>query len=139
MTQGEAETGKYQVPLEIYEKLAEATPEQKTDIVLRLIGEHPKGRLELPMRDGVRAHLNYVDLSHDTLKARLAKLKVESAPWWRTHLQGANLFAANLQGAILEDANLQGADLAHSNLQGAFLRRAHLQDAMLFGASLQSA
>jgi len=57
MTQGEAKTGKYQVPLEIYERLAEATPEEKTDIVLRLIEEHPEGRLELPARDGVRADL----------------------------------------------------------------------------------
>jgi hypothetical protein len=31
MTEGEAKGGKYQVPLEVYERLAKATPEEKTE------------------------------------------------------------------------------------------------------------
>jgi len=139
MTQGEAKVEKYQVPLEVYERLAKATPEEKTDIVLRLIEEHPEGRLELPARDRVRANLSKVDLSRDTLRARLAQSKIESPPWWDADHEGANLFRAELQGANLFRAELQGANLLHANLQDANLESTNLQDANLEGANLQGA
>jgi hypothetical protein len=49
-------------------KEAGETLKEKTDLVLRLIEEHPEGKLELPARDdGVRAELRRVDPSSDTL------------------------------------------------------------------------
>ncbi len=58
----------HQVPSEVYKELKQATPEQERDIILRLIEEHPRGRLELPERDGMRADLSHVDLSSDALR-----------------------------------------------------------------------
>jgi uncharacterized protein YjbI with pentapeptide repeats len=106
---------------EVYERLEKATPEEKTDIVLRLIEEYPKGRLELPERDEVRANLSKVDLSRDTLKARLAQLKTESAPWWVANLQGADLWYARLQGV-----DLSTAIITHIRISGAWLDRTRL-------------
>ncbi|GAG31702.1 unnamed protein product [marine sediment metagenome] len=138
MTQGEVETGQYQVSLVVYESLAMMTPKGKTDTVLRLIEEHPEGRLELPERDGVRADLRKVDLSRDTLKAKLVP-KLETPPWWFAYFEGARLVGARLQGANLENANLQGAIMNSANLQNANLGSANLQDAHLTLANLQGA
>lgn len=57
----------HQVPSEVYKELKQATPEEERDIILRLI-EHPRGRLELPEHDGIRADLIHVDLSSDALR-----------------------------------------------------------------------
>jgi len=140
---------------EVYELLAKATPEEKTDIVLRLIEEHPEGRLELPEVDGVHADLGKVDLSRDTLKAHMLRSKIESPNWWYADsesddqvegadlrdadLQGANLTGAKLQGAVLWGANLQGVALGWADLSEAQLNKVNLQGANLLSANLQRA
>ena len=58
----------HQVPSEVYKELKQATPEQERDIILRLMEEHPRGRLELPEEDRIRADLIHVDLSSDALR-----------------------------------------------------------------------
>src|SRR3972149_3621259 len=66
---------------EVYARLEKSTPEEKTDIVLRLIKEHPEHRLVLPSRFGQRVNLS------------------------KSNLQGADLECADLRSANLEDAN----------------------------------
>lgn len=140
----------YQVLLEVYEDLRQATPEGKRDIVLSLIEEHPDHRLELPERDGVRADLSWVNLSREALQEIVERRAGATPPWWDALYKGANLWSANLQGAdlrhadlrdaALERANLQGANLGGTNLQGADLLWANLQGAHLWGrANLQGA
>jgi len=129
----------YQVPLVVYEQLREATPEEKRDIVLSLIEEHPRHRLELPERDGMRADLSRVDLSSETLQGLVERRAGVPAAWWDALYKGAKLSFANLQGANLSFANLQDADLAGANLQGANLFQAKLQRANLILANLQDA
>ena len=127
----------YQVPLEVYDELEKATtPEQRTEIVLRLIEEHPHGRLVLSAREGRRLNLEGIDLCQDTLRNRFESLAKES-PWWYDTLQGANLGFAEIQGANLENADLQGANMELANLQGAKLRGANLRGANLELAKLQ--
>jgi hypothetical protein len=77
----EPAAGAYQVPLEVYDELDRATPEQRTEIVLRLIEEHPQGKLVLPTRAGCQANLEGIDLSRDTLKARCVS-ETNPPPWW---------------------------------------------------------
>ena len=132
---------------ELYEHLENATPEERMDIVLGLIEAHPEGKLELPIRKGVRANLSYVDLSTGTLKARYVRCGNEFPSWWNNEFQGVHLFLANLQEANLGNINLQGANLGRANLyeaklwdanfQGANLRRTNLQGAKLWLANLQ--
>lgn len=119
---------------EVYARLKKATPEEKTDIVLRLIEDHPEHKLVLPERDGKKADLSKVDLSRETLDKRRKQSGFEEPSWWNTkdNRGGANLFLAELQGAILLTANLQGAFLAGVKLQGAELGFAKLQGA-IFG------
>ena len=123
---------------DVYERLEKATPTERTGIVLRFIEAHPEGRLELPIREGVRANLQGIDLSHDTLKIRRAQCQ-QSPSWWIDRFQEVNLRGANLQGADLKEANLQGAKLGLANLQGAILWKANFQTAVLRGANLQDA
>jgi len=149
VAQEDAGKGEYQVPLEVYDQLERATPEERADIVLRLIEEHPEYGLELPAREGKRANLAHVNLSPAALRARLENLGVASAPWWDADLQradllyadlqGANLLYADLRGAMLEYANLQGASLVEANFEGADLRLANLQRADLLDAKFQGA
>ena len=139
---------------EVYELLAKATPEEKTDIVLRLIEEHPKGKLELLPRNGMCADLRRIDLSRRTLKARWIQSNHKSPSWWdagseRVNLRGANLQEARINGANLRDANRQeaglweveigDADLRGADLQGADLKFANLQGAILWNTNLQNA
>jgi len=124
---------------EVYEHLADAMPEEKTDIVLRLIEEHPEGRLELPERDGMRADLRGVDLSNETVRAKIEAWGDASPPWWNPKEKRANLQNADLRSANLEDANLSGAYLRFVNLQGAFLKGAIIRSANLVDANLQGA
>ena len=133
----EANKGEYQVPLEVYDQLEKATPEERANAALRLIEEHPEHRLELPARDGKHANLSSVDLSPPVLREKLEKLDAVSAPWWDADLQGANLKGANLreanlQGANLEHANLQEANLEHADVRRAYLGKADLQMSKLF-------
>jgi uncharacterized protein YjbI with pentapeptide repeats len=137
--QEEADQGEYRVPLEVYDQLERATPDERVDIVLRLIEEHQKHRLELPERDGRSACLDHVNLSSSMLRARLEKLGFDSATWWDTDLEGANLRMARLQGANLQDAYLQGANLGMAELQGANLWDANLEGACLLSAKLRGA
>jgi len=127
----------YQVPLKVYEQLKGATPEEKREIVLRLIEEHPDHRLELPERDGLRADLRGVDLSRETLQELVERWAGATPPWWDALYKAADLRDADLQGASLDSANLQGACLWNSNLQDAYLSGANLQGAHLWYADLQ--
>jgi uncharacterized protein YjbI with pentapeptide repeats len=121
---------------EAYDLLANATPEEKADIVLWLIEEHPEGRLELPEMNGLCADLSEVDLSRDTLKAKCTQLNYEP-PWWDIESHSTGLWFADLRGANLESANLQCANLQGADFQSADLQGANLQDAKLAGANLQ--
>lgn len=60
--------------LQIYHQIERAYPAEKAEIVLRLIEEHPEGKLELPQIDNIRAELSNIDLSTNTLKARRDQL-----------------------------------------------------------------
>lgn len=153
------------VPPEVYEQLVDATPDERTDLILRLIEEHPQETLALPRRGRSQAVLTGIDLSSSSLLRR-GEDRLHPA-WWDperrsislrgANLQGANLRGANLQevdlrdadlqnatlggsymqGCLLENANLQGADLADAHLQGAQVGGADLRSAMLEGAYLQ--
>jgi len=139
---------------EVYELLVNATPQEKTDLVLKLIEEHPEEKLELLAHNGVSADLSEVDLSHRTIKIKYANSDIKSPPWWDADYERANLSSANLQEVKLSKANLQnanlqdavlwGSDLQHAdlrgaNLQGADLKFANLQGAILWNADLQDA
>jgi uncharacterized protein YjbI with pentapeptide repeats len=133
-----AESEKYQAPAQAYERLATASPLERTELVLRLIEQHPQGRLELPARDGLQAVLDGADLSRSSLEGRMAQAPV-GAPWWDAERRGAGLRRADLRGAGLSLVNLQAADLAESDLRQALLRGANLQGARLEEANLQGA
>ncbi|HBI43313.1 MAG TPA: hypothetical protein DDY78_10720 [Planctomycetales bacterium] len=143
-----AESEKYQAPAQTFEGLATASSAERADMVLRLIMAHPRGRLELPAREGVGAVLDGVDLSRSSLEARRGDA-VAPAPWWNPERRGAMLRRADLRGVGLSLANLEAADLAEAdlgqslfrgaNLQGARLEEANLQGADLAGADLRSA
>ena len=138
MTPDREGPGKLPAPGRTYHDLAAASPAARAEMVLRLIEEHPGGRLELPARDGVPAALDGVDLSGPAL----AGLRGESpgpAPWWDAGRGAAALGHAVLRGAALTQANLQAADLGGADLRQALLRGASLQGARLEEAELQGA
>jgi uncharacterized protein YjbI with pentapeptide repeats len=122
---------------ETYERLEKSTPEEKTDLVLKLIEEHPEHRLELPQRDEQRANLAGLDLSRETLARK--RIGMTTPPWWSIKYNGANLAKANLQGAILNSGNFEGANLYYAQLQNAGLFGANLKGAYLYNADFQDA
>lgn len=123
---------------EIYERLSDATPDEKRAIVLQLIEEHPEGQLELPTCDEARADLDGIDLGGSTLQEQFEPAQLESAPWWHADFQGVQLRNANLRRARLWNANLKGGGrLRHADLAGASLGEANLQNALLTDANLQ--
>lgn len=128
---------------EIYERLEMATREEKTDIVLRLIEEHPEHKLVLPNHNGQKANLTKINLGWETIDKKRKKSRLQNPPWWYLRgwigSTGANLHLANLQHADLRLADLKGANLMFANLQGADLRLANLQDADLRLADLKGA
>ncbi len=138
MARDESELRSQQVPPEPFARLAQALPQERAEIVLRLIEEHPT-MLDLSSDDGAGANLRDIDLCRTTLKARLTQQGLTSAPWWNPYFEGANLQFAQLAGARLDSANLQGASLAGANLQDVQLTEANLQHAQLMGANLQHA
>ena len=157
MSQGPANE-ESRVPPDVYGELDAAPPEVRREIVLRLIREHPQGRLVLPGRDGVRAMLDGIAIS-----CAAAGPGADRAPephprrgdgrpgldLRRADLRGASLRAADLRGVDLEEADLREADLDGADLRGAKLRhadlnrsrlvRAHLGGANLAGADLRGA
>src|SRR3712207_394993 len=104
MTDHQIDPGIDRVSPDIYATLAAAAPEQKSEIVLHLIEEHPAGRLELPCQGERRADLHQVDLSRETLRARLGawalpgSLLPDCPAWWHGDLVGADLRCADLSG-----------------------------------------
>jgi uncharacterized protein YjbI with pentapeptide repeats len=132
---------------EVYERLVQATPEEKTEIVLQLMSKHPKGRLILPVRDGVyHPDLSKADLSQSTLYRKTGNNSINfrfadlrGANLWHANLEGTDLIGANLEGAALIEANLQGAFLDHAKLVKAVVSRARLSEAKLENADLQGA
>jgi uncharacterized protein YjbI with pentapeptide repeats len=138
ITPSPAESEKYQVPEQAYERLATASPIERANLVLRLIEEHPQGRLELPVRGGLQGVLDGIDLSRPALEGRQG-LAPPNARWWDAERRGASLRRADLRGAGLSLTNLQAADLAESDLRQALLRGANLQGARLEEANLQGA
>ncbi len=103
----------------IYDRLAAATPAERAEIVLRLIEEHPHGRLELPTRNGMNATLDEIDLSPKALESRAGQR--EDAPWWDRDGRCLCLKGADLRGASLRKANLRQANMVHADLLGAAL------------------
>ena len=122
----------------IYQDLTAATSEERTSLVLRLLEEHPEGRLQLPARDGVRAVLNEVDLSAQALQAHGARSE-EVARWVSPQSRGVDLRLADLRRASLRLANLRHADLREAVLQEAVLAEADLEAALLDHADLSRA
>ena len=123
-------------------------PEEKTEIVLGLIEDHPEHRLVLPEQDGQKANLSNVDLSKEALDKRKHQVRFGKLFWWHTdggadltsaNLQSANLSKANFQGAHLANANLNNSNLLFANLQNSFLRQANFQGAFLNYASFVGA
>lgn len=112
----------------VFDELEKATPEEKTEIVLGLIADHPEHQLMLPMRDNRRADLSGIDLSREKLLQK-KNLPSQLSSW---------LAEAPGREITFISANLQGADLSFANLSGTNLSAANLQDAGLFGANLQN-
>jgi uncharacterized protein YjbI with pentapeptide repeats len=127
----------YLVPAAIYEALAEAPAAQRADIVLRLIEDHPQGRLVIPARDGLHAVLDEIDLSPQALQSRGGQF--ENALWWDPESRSINLRGADLEGASLRNADLRGASLLQVNLRAALLGNVNLQGANLDGSDLRQA
>lgn len=134
----EAEAGA-EAGADLYHRLEEATPEERSAIVLQLVRERPEGRLELPTRDGVRANLQGVDLSRARLEAEQPQPQARPPGPPRRRNQCAALEGANLQGAVLINANFEEACLWGANLAKAELTEANLQRADLWRATLRGA
>jgi uncharacterized protein YjbI with pentapeptide repeats len=126
-------------PAELCAWLTDATPAERTEMVLRLIAAHPQERLDLEQDSGELVILSGIDLSPAALQARQPQSSAAWAPWWCPNRQGANLQGAQLPRAHLLRADLANADLRQANLQQAVLRQANLQGALLEGANLQGA
>ncbi len=143
MTSGQVEPEGGLISLATYEILAASTPEERSEILLRLIEAAPEGRLELPAREGSQANLDGVGLGRAALKARLAR--ADSPPsWWDAGVRGVRLRGADLRGAKLKradlrGADLRGADLSKADLRGARLRGADLREVAPAGADLRDA
>jgi uncharacterized protein YjbI with pentapeptide repeats len=133
----------------IYKQLKKATSNEKTDIILRAIEEHPEHQLFIPAWKNYFADLTDLDLSRETLEMRINKSAIERPPWWEIELggadlshavlQGATLWGANLKGACIISANLQESDLSVANLQDVTFGSVNLQNAMLASTNLQGA
>jgi uncharacterized protein YjbI with pentapeptide repeats len=131
----------------LYRALADADPSARAERVLRLLEDHPQGRLELTACDGLHATLDGIDLGREYLRS--AANQSEHPYWWnaerqavglrRLDLRGASLRGARLHGALLEEADLAGADLAGADLQGADLSGATLRGTLMEGADLRKA
>jgi uncharacterized protein YjbI with pentapeptide repeats len=130
-------TDEHNVSKEVYETLINSLAVERRELVLRLIEEHPEGRLALPMCNTLRAALDGVDLSEATLTSRGRDLS--AAPWWDVERCGARLRSADLRGACLNQARLPNVDLAESDLRQAQLRGADLQKTRFEEAKLQEA
>jgi uncharacterized protein YjbI with pentapeptide repeats len=132
------EASEPRVPPATYEQLAAASPAERSELILRLIQDHPHGRLELPVQDGRVAVLDEVRLGRDALRDR-PRPATGQPPWWSLDIQGLNLRGADLRGARLVLADLQGADLSGADLSGAVLRGTDLRGAVLEKAVLRGA
>ena len=122
---------------QVFVTLAGLSAVERTDLILRLIEEHPEARLMLPMTGHLRAVIDGINLAESALSSRGLDLTI--APWWDAERHGVRLRGADLRGACLNQANLQNADLAQSNLRQAQLRGADLQKTRFEEANLQSA
>jgi uncharacterized protein YjbI with pentapeptide repeats len=136
------------VPTDVYGQLEAAAPEVRKEVMIGLIRGHPEGRLVLPGRDGMRAVLDGIALSRQTLGPGVEQApapdhrqnRVRPAPHLRkADLRAASLRAADLRGVDLEEADLRGADLDGADLRGAMLRHADLSRARLVRANLAGA
>jgi uncharacterized protein YjbI with pentapeptide repeats len=130
-------TDEYRVSREVYARLTNSSITDRAELVLRLIEEHPEGRLALPICDGLPAVMDGVDLSEATLQSRVRDLT--AAPWWDIERCGAKLRRADLRGACLNQAKMQNADFAEADLRQAQFRGAELQKTRLEEAKLQGA
>jgi uncharacterized protein YjbI with pentapeptide repeats len=148
MSQDPAAKEECRPPLEVYRQLDAAPPARRMEIVLRLIREHPEGRLVLPSRDGVRARLDGIAFPHPATESGMDRVPGTPPRWggdrsdqhFRTaDLRGASLRAADLRGVDLEEADLRDADLEGADLRGAILRQADLRGCRLLEAGLGGA
>lgn len=131
----------------IFQQLQKAEQEEKADIILRLIKQHPEHKLELPGEEGFQADLRHLDLSKASLESRYSLDKLE--PYWsKTHngmnmimskLTGSKLDEANLTNSYLSSSNLRNSNLQYSNLDGVELWNANLEGAFLNGAKITRA
>src|SRR5262245_34082095 len=128
MSQGPATNEESRVPSDVYGKLAAAAPEVRREIVLRLIREHPEGRLVLPGRDGVRAMLDGIALPRPA-PGPGADRAPGPGPRWREGRSGLHLRRADLRGASLRAADLRGVDMEEADLREADLDGADIRGA----------
>src|SRR6476646_2733806 len=105
----------------LVERLAAATPAERTALVLELLGKQPDA-LDLSGTDGSRYLLDGIDLGRESLRPSTG----EPPSWWdaargalrlrKARLRGASLRHANLEGVLFEEADLRDTDLAEANL-----------------------
>ena len=72
-------------PAELCAWLADATPAERTEMVLRLIAAHPQEHLDLAQDGGESVILTGIDLSPAALQARQPPSSASWAPWWVVH------------------------------------------------------
>ena len=127
MKQGEQQIARVPGSSDILSEIEKASPSQKREILIRLMGDHPDGLLNLsPHSRAITcgAHLEMVDFRGMNLG--------------HADLRSAILRKADLTGVVLDKANLSGADLAGACMRGASLQSAELQRAMLEDTVLEA-
>ncbi len=118
--------------------LAESTPQQRTQLLLRLLADAGSEPLTLPALEGGRLALQGIRLDRDSL---LAQVQAADAPppWWdgsAVTLTGARFAQANLQDAQFSGAELKAADFTGAAMRGAVLRGARIEAARFTAADL---
>ncbi len=94
--------------------------------------------MELPVIDGERADLSYLNLSLEAVRHFLPQAR-ETRKWWGPAYIDAMLTDRRRKAVKLERADLRGAILIDADLRGVNLRGAQLKEANLYGANLQNA
>ena len=116
--------------------LAQSTPQQRTEHLLRLLAALEGAVLDLPELDQGRLSLHGIRLDHDSLRTQ-AQAAASPPSWWdgaAVRLPGARFGAANLQDAHFSGADLKEADFTGAALRSAVLRGARIEAARFAGA-----
>ena len=120
----------------LHQLLAEATPEERTLHLLRLVEHEP--RLNLPRRPGERLALLGLRLDPATLLGHVDG-KDAKPHWWIAETGGIRLRQADCREANFQDADFTGADLGEADFSDATLRSAIFTDAVVEAANFERA